>query len=107
MIAQVLDVLSWLLLLSGTTFCVIGGIGLIRMPDFYTRSHAASLGDTMGAGLILAGLALQAPSILIVVKLAFIGGFVWFTGPIATHALVKAAYARGVMVHDPERADAD
>ena len=107
MIGLVLDAISWALLLSGATFCVIGGIGLFRMPDFYARTHAASLGDTMGAGLIIAGLMLQSPGLLIAVKLIFVLAFLWFTGPIATHALVKAAYARGVMVHSAEDAHAD
>lgn len=107
MIAMVLDGVSWVLLLSGATVCVIGGIGLWRMPDFYARTHAASLGDTMGAGLILLGLALQAPSLLIAIKLGFILAFLWFTGPIATHALVKAAYAHGLAVTEPEHSHAD
>lgn len=101
MIEPILDGISWFLLLSGATFCVISGIGMIRMPGFYSRTHAASLGDTLGAGMILLGLAFQAPGLLIVVKLAFIGVFLWFTGPIATHALVKGAYARGIAVRAP------
>ncbi len=107
MIAVVLDAVSAVLLLGGAAFCVIGGIGLVRMPEFYSRTHATGLGDTMGAGLITAGLALQAPTVLVAVKLVFILGFLWFTGPMATHALVKAAYARGVRVQEPERARAD
>jgi hypothetical protein len=45
---------------GGGFFCVVGGIGLLRMPDFYTRMHAASVTETLGAGLILLGLMLQA-----------------------------------------------
>jgi len=90
--------LCWFLLLSGATFCVIGGIGLLRMPDFYARTHAGSVSDTLGAGLILLGLAIYAGPTLVAVKLAFILMFLWLTGPVATHALVKAAYARGVSV---------
>ena len=51
-----IDILSGFFLVSGAIFCVISGIGLIRMPDFYARSHAAGIGDTLGAGLILIGL---------------------------------------------------
>ena len=54
------DLLSWLCLLAGGAFCVIGATGMIRMPDFYTRVHAASVIETLGAGLILLGLLLQA-----------------------------------------------
>ena len=55
-----IDIASWVLLVVGGLFCIVGGIGLLRMPDFYTRVHAASVTDTLGVGLILFGLALQA-----------------------------------------------
>jgi multisubunit Na+/H+ antiporter MnhG subunit len=48
------------LVLGGGFFCLVGGIGLLRMPDFYTRMHAASVTETLGAGLMLLGLMLQA-----------------------------------------------
>ncbi len=56
--SQLLDIVSWILLSTGTIFCGIGGIGLLRMPDLYTRTHAASISDTLGAGLVLSGLLL-------------------------------------------------
>ena len=92
----VLGIASWISLLTGCAFCVIGGIGMIRMPDFYTRSHAASLTDTFGAALILLGLGFQAGISLIGVKLLFIYIFLYITSPTSAHALVKAAYAKGV-----------
>ena len=92
----ILDLASWFFLMTGCAFCVIGGIGLIRMPDFYSRSHAASLTDTLGAALILLGLALQAGLGLIAVKLLFIYVFLYITCPTAAHALVKAAYSKGI-----------
>ena len=55
----VLHVLAWILLIGGSAFSVIGAIGLLRMPDFYCRIHAAGLTDTMGATLILLGLAIH------------------------------------------------
>jgi multicomponent Na+:H+ antiporter subunit G len=91
-----LDGVSWLFLVIGSLFCVIGGVGLIRMPDFYSRCHAASLTDTLGATLILLGLALQSGLGLVTVKLLFVLLFVYLTSPTATHALVKAAYSHGV-----------
>ncbi|HSC97185.1 MAG TPA: monovalent cation/H(+) antiporter subunit G [Burkholderiales bacterium] len=90
------DLASWLLLGAGGVFCVIGGIGLIRMPDFYTRVHAASVTETLGAGLILAGLMLQAGLTLVCVKLVIIGLLIFFTSPTATHALTRAALTRGL-----------
>ncbi|MGH8633011.1 MAG: monovalent cation/H(+) antiporter subunit G [Burkholderiales bacterium] len=90
------DILSWVLLASGGVFCMIGALGLLRMPDFYTRMHAASVIDTLGAGLLLLGMMLQAGLTLISVKLLFIGVLLFFTSPTATHALARAAHLRGV-----------
>ena len=92
----VLDVLSWACLAGGGFFCVVGGIGLIRMPDFYTRMHAASVTETLGAGLILLGLMLQAGFTLVTAKLLLICLFIFLTSPAATHALAKAALLRGL-----------
>lgn len=89
--AVLIDLLSWLILLGGVAFALIGSVGLLRMPDFYTRLHAAGITDTLGAGMILLGLMLQAGWTLISVKLLLILIFLWFTGPIATHALSRAA----------------
>ena len=91
-----IDVLSWACLVAGGAFCVIGAVGLLRMPEFFARIHAASVTDTLGAGLILAGLALQAGFTLVTVKLAMIGVLILFTSPTATHALAKAGLARGL-----------
>jgi multicomponent Na+:H+ antiporter subunit G len=95
-----IDIASWVLLISGAGFCIIGGIGLLRMPDFYARTHAAGITDTLGAGLLLAGLLLQAGPTLIGVKLVLIFAFLELVGPTAGHALFKAAYADGVKVHE-------
>ena len=91
-----IDVASWACLLLGGFFCIVGTIGLIRMPDFYTRVHAASVTDTLGAWLVLVGLMLQAGWTLVMVKLLFIGMLIFFTAPTATHALTKAALGRGL-----------
>jgi multicomponent Na+:H+ antiporter subunit G len=95
-VSSVVDLLSGVCLLAGGVFSVIGGIGLIRMPSLFTRLHAASVTDTLGAGLILLGLVLQAGVTLVTVKLAVLGLLIVFASPTATHALAKAALARGV-----------
>jgi multicomponent Na+:H+ antiporter subunit G len=92
----VLEILSWILLLAGSAFCMIGALGLVRMPDFFTRMHAASVTDTLGAGLMLLGLMLQAGFTLVMVKLIVIGLLIFFTSPTSTHALAQAALARGL-----------
>ena len=87
----VLEVLSWACLLGGAMFLLVGAIGLLRFPDFYTRLHAVSVCDTMGAGLVLVGLMLQGGLSLVTVKLLLMFYFMMFTGPTAVHALAEAA----------------
>lgn len=88
--------LGWIFLGLGSFFCVVGGIGLVRMPDFYTRMHAASVTDTLGAGFLLLGMMFFAGFSLVTVKLVIVGLLVFFTSPAATHALAKAGMHRGV-----------
>lgn len=85
------DILSWIFLTVGTFFLLAGAVGILRFPDFYSRLHALGVCDTMGAGLILAGLMFQGGFSLVTVKLLLIFYFVIFTGPTATHALAEAA----------------
>lgn len=92
----VIDTLSWVLLVAGGFFCIVGAIGMLRMPDFYTRMHAASVTETLGAGFILVGLALQAGFTLVAAKLVMMGLLIFFVSPTATHALARAAMTRGL-----------
>jgi len=93
-VSLAIDILGGAFLLAGGAFCLIGGIGLLRMPDFYTRMHAASVTETLGVGLILLGLMLQAGWTLVAVKLLMIGLLVFFVSPTASHALARAALLR-------------
>ena len=88
---SILDLVAGACLLGGAAFLVIGAIGLVRLPDFFTRIHATGVIDTMGAGLALIGLIIVAGWTLPAVKLVLILGFMLLTGPTATHALAKAA----------------
>ncbi len=96
-----LDAVSWVFLVLGALFCVIGGLGILRFPDFYIRVHAAGITDTLGAGLILTGLMLQGGWSQVTIKLGLVLMFLLATSPTATHALVKAAYAHGVRLRLP------
>jgi len=91
MMQPLLDVLSWICLLGGAIFLLIGAIGVLRFPDFYTRLHAVSVCDTLGAGLVLVGLMFQGGLSLVTVKLLLIFYFMMFSGPTAVHALAQAA----------------
>lgn len=94
--ALVADIVSWLFILTGSFFVVAGGIGLVRLPDVFTRVHAVSLIDGAGAGLILIGLAVQAGFSLVAFKLIAIWVLILFTVPVATHAVAQAALIAGI-----------
>jgi multicomponent Na+:H+ antiporter subunit G len=94
--AAVAQILSWIFIASGSIFVLIGGIGLIRLPDFYTRIHAAGITDTMGAWLMLVGLMFTAGWTLVTIKLVVLVFFLAATSPLSSHALAKAAFLRGL-----------
>ena len=73
------EIISWIMLLTGGFLVLVGGIGALRMPDFFTRIHAASLTDSAGSILILVGIMLQAGLSLAAVKLAAILLFLLIT----------------------------
>ncbi len=91
MIATLVDIASWALIAAGAFFILVGALGLWRMPELFTRMHAASVIDTLGAGLLIAGLILQAGFDLVALKLLFIFLLLFIFGPVVTHALAQAA----------------
>ncbi len=86
-----LAIFSGILLLTGALFTVVGGVGILRMPDVFTRMHAAGITDTIGAGTTIAGLMLIAGWNLLLVKLAIVLLFLLLLNPTASHALARAA----------------
>jgi multicomponent Na+:H+ antiporter subunit G len=94
--ALLLDALSLILLLGGVFLGISGAIGVIRFPDFFTRLHAAGVTDTLSAGLILSALMLQGGPTLISVKLLFVLLLLWYTSPVASHAVALAAMHSGL-----------
>jgi multicomponent Na+:H+ antiporter subunit G len=93
---EIAEVLSWIFIGAGSIFVIIGGIGLLRFPDFYSRIHAAGITDTLGAWLILMGLMVQEGLSLDTARLAILMFFLVATSPLASHALAKAAFIRGL-----------
>lgn len=91
-----LDILSWILMTTGGLFVLIGGIGALRLPNIYTRMHAASLTDTIASILVIAGIMLQAGLSLATIKLAAILIFLLLTGPTASYAIANAALLSGM-----------
>jgi multicomponent Na+:H+ antiporter subunit G len=84
------------LLLIGALLAIVGTVGVLRFPDFYTRLHAASVTDTAAATLALVGMALLAPSFAVVFKLAVVWLFLFLTGPTSSHAIANAAHTAGL-----------
>lgn len=95
----VLNVISSFLLFSGVFFFAVGVIGLLRLPDVYTRLHATTKCDTLGAGLMLIGLALQGDWV-IAAKLIIIAVLLWIANPTAAHVISKASYYSGIKMVD-------
>ena len=93
---MIINTLSWICLLGGGLLGVVGGIGIHRFPDFYSRQHATGITDTLCAMLILFGLGLQAGMSPATFKLALIFMFLFFTSPTASHALANAAMHYGL-----------
>ena len=86
-----LNLLSWTFVLVGSFLMVLGAIGILRFRGFWARLHAASVIESGGMIFLLVGMCLQAGDFLIFFKLAFIGLFLFITGPTSTHALASAA----------------
>ncbi len=101
-----IDALSVLLLTAGGAFVLIGGIGALRLPNLYTRMHAASLTESMATLLIFPGIMLQAGLSLATIKLFAIMLFLLLTGPTASYALANAALLSGVKPGDADEGSA-
>lgn len=89
-------ILAGVLFAAGAAFVLIGSFGLWRLPDFYTRLHAAGITDTLGVSLMLVGMMVLAGWTLVSVKLLFILLLILLTSPTATHAVANAAFTVGL-----------
>lgn len=90
----VVNIIILLFLISGIFFFFVGVVGLLRMPNVFSRMHATTKCDTMGAGLVFAGLIMWQGVSFISANILLILIFVWITNPTAAHAIAKAAYMR-------------
>jgi len=91
-----IEATSWVLIVAGSFFVLVGGIGVLRMPDFYTRLHGSSLTDSLGTFAVLFGLMLQFGLSLATLKLVAIALFLYLTNPTAGYALAHAALLANV-----------
>ena len=85
------DIVSWVFIILGSFFTVVGMFGLVRMPELFTRMHATSVTETLGAGFLVLGMVVQAGLSLVSLKLFFILALFFMTAPVMTHALAQTA----------------
>ncbi len=97
-----INILTTVLIAAGIFVLACGVIGILRLPDFYTRMHAAGKTDSLGAVLVLLGFALYSgqslafADLLVSAKILFIAVFIFVASPTATHAIMQTAIALGV-----------
>jgi multicomponent Na+:H+ antiporter subunit G len=95
-VSLVIDIASWVCILLGSFFTIVGALGLVRMPEVFTRMHAASVTDTLGVGFLILGMGLQAGLSLVTLKLLFLLALFFFTAPVVTHALAQACLHKNI-----------
>lgn len=90
------DWLGLMLILVGAAFFLAGTVGLLRLPDIYTRLHALTKADNVGLGFVVVGLVVQADAWLIGVKLLLIWVLVLISSTTASHLMARTALRRGI-----------
>ena len=100
-----LTAIGSILIVTGALFMLFGSIGIVRLPDFYSRTHAATNVDTLGVFLFVIGLAVKEGASLTTAKLLMVALFVLLVNPIGTHALASSALAFGLKPWRKEKED--
>lgn len=93
---MILDVVGDAMTIAGACLVLIGAVGIVRLPDLFTRLHAAGVVDTLGVALVLVGLSLGAGFSTASARMLLILALVWLTSPTACHALARNALAAGL-----------
>lgn len=93
---MIIEITSWIFIVTGALLGIAGGVGIHRFPDFYSRLHAVGITDTMCAACLLIGLGMQTGTTIASFKLFLIFIFLFFSSPTATHALADAAMLSGL-----------
>lgn len=94
------DLFAAVLLLGGTFFMLVAAIGLLRLPDLYTRMHAITKAGTLGVGLVLVAAAVHFADLSTITRAATVILFVLLTAPVSAHMIGRAGYLGGVALWD-------
>jgi multicomponent Na+:H+ antiporter subunit G len=90
------DLVTAILWLAGSGFALLAAIGVVRMPDVFTRMQASTKASTLGLACLLAGAAVQMGDFASFIRAASIGAFVLLTTPVSSHVIARASYVAGV-----------
>lgn len=90
------DIITAGLLLIGSAFMLLGGVGVLRMPDLFTRMQAATKAATLGVGCMLLAVAVHFGNLAVTTRCLLVSAFVFLTAPVAAHVIARAAYSVGV-----------
>ncbi|TVR16861.1 MAG: Na+/H+ antiporter subunit G [Balneolaceae bacterium] len=93
---EIQNIISIIFVVIGIIFMLVGSIGIIRLPDFYARTHSVSKSDTLGIIFVILGLVIYEGLTQSSLKLVLIILFIFLANPVGTHALARAAYKRGL-----------
>jgi multicomponent Na+:H+ antiporter subunit G len=91
-----MPILGMAFMIAGLFFMLVAAVGMLRLPDVYTRSHAAGLTDSVGALLLLTGLALYQGFSANLVRVLIVLALLYLLNPVITHATVRAALRAGI-----------
>lgn len=95
-----IDVLTALMWLAGSAFSLLAALGVLRMPDVFTRMQASTKASTLGLGCLLIGAVLQIGDFASLIRVASIGAFILLTTPVAAHVIARASYLAEVPLWD-------
>ena len=95
-----IDILTAILWLGGSAFALLAALGVLRMPDVFTRMQASTKASTLGLGCLLIGAALQLGDFVSLIRLLSIGAFILLTTPVAGHVIARASYLADVPLWD-------
>lgn len=90
------DILTALLWIVGSAFAFLAALGVVRMPDVFTRMQASTKASTLGLGCLLVGAALQLEDLASIIRLVSIGAFIFLTTPVSAHVIARASYRANV-----------